>query len=1275
MTATLFWKLSEDSYDKLEKSFPYLLRNQPSLKALFNNVDNKVEHFCQLFFPSNGLAMQCFLANLSLTDLSDKKISLAIRVPHHASFAKYLPDHCTVSVIGYWSTRAPLPIFAPEKIIITNNNIEAANYEHEIEFVAQKIDDGQRPPHGVQNILTPQLAQDLPKISVETNNRLQEWRDFLNFKRRLIRQKTAGLRYIHYNLNPNTLHLELLVLADSETKLQEVRRIFTRQNLRLFSLDISSNDWSFALPEDSKDSKGQKQPRGFELAQVIRGKNGIKSIRIHELDKKALQALQVVKETVPFEKPVFAWLSVELDEDWKNKLEKIQPDATEEETLFQNQEILEDFIKEIPPQGFVSFSMIGDLALIDRHERTVKNLRQNENCYSPYLSSYLFDITQAQVPKNLVEIDQWFNNELNETQKNAVKKMLAAPDLCLIQGPPGTGKTTVIAEAILQFAKRGQTVLLASQAHDAIDNALSRIRNHPELRAIRLAKETKSNKKITDEGQLFAGHQALARHYDALAQYIDHGFLQPLITQKEKIETLKQWLNEGSFLQADLQKISENLSLIKQQGTETLSKLKHVQQVFESQKNVYEQATQQKQQLEQLVGFLQRQNSAPMGMPVPADLLPLVETLFLLEQANIDLPFRIVDFKANADSQMLILTACLEKWTELQQHLPQISVDIARLQQAGTAGLGDIETTITIHKLQQEVDELNERIDDSQELFELWKGKRAEIKELKQKSGGLDLKSYKLFKDGPQFANVQLAQQVAVELLRRVIIFERIEQLLAIQQQQAIQKIQQDISNLVLIPPDEKTVVQLQQEIETLREQYKQKQKKQNSLRETQITFLAKQNFTQGQELQSCLDGTSFYIKELEMQYAEKQHNDAAWTPLFEQWYNILQQADLPLQDWEHVSSNFIENCNLVAISCNENEHTLKNANLDSFDVAIIDEVSKATPLELLLPLMRARKAILVGDHRQLPPTFQDGQDANTFEDAVEQQEDDSQDQSSLLTKDNFKRYEKLVTASLFRELFEKAPEILRERLTVQFRMHPDIMKMINYFYDGQLSCGNPDADRNHNVVLQSKDNILLSPNDHLLWVDTSYDEKGHASIDVEGSSNPVEARLIAQTLKNINDQMLKQGFCGKKRQKVGVVSFYQSQCRVIRDEIRKVNQGQIHFDAIDVEVNTVIRYQGKEKPIILVSLVRNDGKAKDISRSSRANVARFEYINVAMSRAQNLLIVFGARNMLELRDIKLPKMDSQGEEKKKIYKDIFDRLDRNARIYSARELVQALSG
>jgi superfamily I DNA and/or RNA helicase len=78
-----------------------------------------------------------------------------------------------------------------------------------------------------------------------------------------------------------------------------------------------------------------------------------------------------------------------------------------------------------------------------------------------------------------------------------------------------------------------------------------------------------------------------------------------------------------------------------------------------------------------------------------------------------------------------------------------------------------------------------------------------------------------------------------------------------------------------------------------------------------------------------------------------------------------------------------------------------------------------------------------------------------------------SQTQDTLLTKENFKRYEKMVTASLFKELFEKAPELLRERLTVQFRMHPDIMKMTNYFYEGQLTyCENPEkADSSHHII------------------------------------------------------------------------------------------------------------------------------------------------------------------------------------------------------------------
>ncbi len=94
-------------------------------------------------------------------------------------------------MIGYWKTTAPTPWFMPEKIMITHNS-DATKYEHEIECAYQQLGVGgvEYPPNGIQNALTRQLANDLPKISVETNKRLQDWYSFLQFKRNLIRQKT-----------------------------------------------------------------------------------------------------------------------------------------------------------------------------------------------------------------------------------------------------------------------------------------------------------------------------------------------------------------------------------------------------------------------------------------------------------------------------------------------------------------------------------------------------------------------------------------------------------------------------------------------------------------------------------------------------------------------------------------------------------------------------------------------------------------------------------------------------------------------------------------------------------------------------------------------------------------------------------------------------------------------------------------------------------------------------------------------------------------------------
>jgi superfamily I DNA and/or RNA helicase len=1266
--ATLFWKLS-DRETRLEQNITHILKAKPSLATLFENVtSDKSTHFLNLFFPSIPDPITFYVANLSLQDKSAQRINLAIRIPHHSVLSAYLDEHSSLVVIGYWGTRSSTPYFIPESVIISHNNEQPTNYEHELECNFQLLMEGEYPPRDIQNVLTSQLVEELPKISVLANERLEEWRKFLGFKKELIRQKSVGLRYLTINYDEQKHIFKLLAIADSQQDFEIVRRALARKDLQLFDLKTSTDPWNFELPS-LEDNRQNKQKVKFELGQFKRGKSAFNLLNPDEV-KKIFQHIDL--KEAPFDAPIFAWLNIEPTEDWKNKVTNLAPDQSDEDAIKQYKEDIKEMLDAVPSTGFVSFALIGDWSLVDRQDRILRNLKQNENCYAPYLSSYLFDITQAQLPNSLYELSEWFNPSLNEAQKRAVKKMLLAPDLCLIQGPPGTGKTTVIAEAILQLVKQGKTILLSSQSHDAIDNALSRITNHPSLRAIRLAKQGRGRDKITDEGKLFSGEQALARHYEALSHDINARFLMPLQQQQEQIDALKIWLNQSEFLQLDAQKIEQERLSIKEQGIEKRQQQQQANNTFQQQQLEYQAHQQQLAELQQLQDLLSGQSVTPQGLHLPDMMKNIADRLFELDSYQVKLPFQLSDFRFYPESQAQILMALLDVWQKIYRSFEVMEQDITRLKQAGQGGLTSIETQLKVQQLQQEIEQLANQmdLDDREEISNLWRQKRREVTQLKQQSGGLTHECYQLFKDKDQFLNIVHAQSTATLLTERLEQFKYFEQCLNGQITEVNQNLTTQMQEFELNKPDDASIKQIEHEIQALLDQYKTIQLKSQKQKNVVQQHLQKQNF-QNIDLSESIKSTQNHISYLQQQYQDTKAQNQNWHGLFEDWVQSLNNPQQPKLDWELISQEYTQNCNLVAISCNENPRTLQDAGIDGFDVVIIDEVSKATPIELLMPLMRARKAILVGDHRQLPPMFQEGQDATeTFEDLVDA-EDENQDRSSLLTKDNFNRYEKLVTASLFKELFEKAPEELRERLTTQFRMHPNIMKMINYFYDNQLTCGNPDEPREHQIILKSKLNTLVDANKHLLWVDTSNDDKGVAYKDNE-STNIIEAKLIAKTLVNINAQMKKHGYHSKNKQKVGVVSFYQSQCRTIRDEIRKENGGKLDFEAIHVEINTVIRYQGKEKPIILISLVRNDGKPKDHKRSSRANIARFEFINVAMSRAQNLLMVFGARNMLELRDVNLPNMDQPGTSKRKIYQDIFNRLDREGQVCSAREFMQA---
>ena len=257
--------------------------------------------------------------------------------------------------------------------------------------------------------------------------------------------------------------------------------------------------------------------------------------------------------------------------------------------------------------------------------------------------------------------------------------MLAAPDICLIQGPPGTGKTTVIAEACLQFAKRGETVLLASQAHDALDNALSRLQNHPELRAVRLAK---SANRITEEGKQFTGESILSKHYVSLRNYVAKEYLQPFNALSEETEKLREWVKQAEFVAHDLQQLREEYRTNQGRLKQAEQALIQTKIEFDEQQDIFRRHSRDIENIAQLIGLLNEENSGEAlrnsDFVLPETLYPLVEHLTNLEHLHISQPFSYERFLAESENQAAILYALIQSYQRIQAVLPKMKADLSR---------------------------------------------------------------------------------------------------------------------------------------------------------------------------------------------------------------------------------------------------------------------------------------------------------------------------------------------------------------------------------------------------------------------------------------------------------------------------------------------------------------------------------------------------------------------------------------------------------------------
>lgn len=1239
----------------------------------------------ELLFPNN-MPISGYVSNRQRDKQNPRYAQMAIRV---SAAGREWPfgEGCAFIATGSWPTESSSPLFLINSFIETAD-LPPRSFEREVTAFA--VHDTLQSAPGLQrtqrvnNLLTPQLLVDLPPITQQTEQQLTEWTEFLRWKESLIRHKARGLRYISREWRDEQLVFSLV--AQSAQALQKDRKALGRDDLVAFQVEQSKDPWVFGLPEREE----RRLPRLGQAGKLL------EPVPLPK-DRKLTKDENLPE--CPWPAPVLAELTVTLTEDEANDL----ANAEEPDTL------RERILNQIPESGFLSVSTAGDMSLIKRHQQALRQL-QEQGGYAPYLIDYLFEAAQVSVPRHLEPVTQWANDKLNLAQKEAVVKILSAPDLCLVQGPPGTGKTTVIAEAIVQLARRGQRVLLASQAHTAVDNALDRLSHDGSLRVVRLAR---NERKVTEDGAAFTGQASLQRYYKALAAKTEDR-LAVWKRGEEDLRILLEWHDRAAFVLHDEKELNARRGQLEMDLESARSQTTQAQRAYDAACAMLDEENAKRLRLQSVLVFLHGEAETLHGdlgdMELPAR--NLAQGLASCEAAGLLVKFSMDDWLTHAGSRGAMLAHMLDAWRRFTNVREAIAADIRHLREAADGPIQDASTRLHIELLRNEVKALEEQMEKDDAFVDTWRAKRKELRKLEQAGAVLERSRYDgLFRQATNWcASIENATQLADEMDASLTALEKAQPVI----EQAIEILKKSIQSQLSLPaleaPNDGFVRgarnkerSAQCELDDWNEQRRQHEQKVKAL-------LQDEAITQGNRLppepaanlSQRIETVAQVIKALEQRQASLQNERQTWGALLKEWTRDLSRSNAAEEDWQHLGADFLASCNVVAITCNENERTLDDVGQTSFDVAIIDEVSKATPLELLMPLMRARRAVLVGDHRQLPPLFQEGDEARSFMDEAEENEAANAEENSAvnlteaqtcLTRDNLRRFEKMVTASLFKSHFEMADDAIRARLNVQFRMHPQIMAMVNHFYEGQLECGllQPDDDpdpkrrRVHGLTLKNVDggSPLLTPDDHALWVDTTYNLQNQIHReDMDGNqprrTNRLEAELIAETLENIERQSAAQGYSRSNKRKVGVVSFYANQCREIRAAIRRrrPKESNGRFDCLDVEVNTVIRYQGKEKSIVLVSLVRHDGYDPLRSgnqtrrRSSKANVARFEFINVAFSRAQELLIVFGAKSMYASYEVDLPRMDSAGSVKRTVYKDILDQLERDARLVPARQLM-----
>lgn len=835
-----------------------------------------------------------------------------------------------------------------------------------------------------------------------------------------------------------------------------------------------------------------------------------------------------------------------------------------------------------PGDAQLMLDLLGDSVLLNRQSDALRSFREGY-VKNPFLATALFSPSRNGLAGTSLPRDvEFYQENLNEGQRTAVRKALSSNGMFLIQGPPGTGKTQVIAEIATQVAKSGRKVLIASETNKAVDNAFDRLPKDPSIRPLRiLAKKRASNP--------YSAEAVLDNFYGNISSALDRSV----------------WRYENKVQYAEsLSKVIEDV----QAGIREL-------RASRGQLDEIEKA------IEELEGRVAR-NRDRLQDAVAAN----QESSMLEDELNAlldgirdgDLPEELMG-KLSSEIQGIIPGGC----------------DSARAEEV-VAGL--------CRYSNDELDDEIGRLEDSRRAIELLEEKKdpatsknriVEINRELEAAGGGDVAGlglYKLF-GGELPGNI-------------VRIHQAVRDGVSSYESEKRRSLDRKLQRRTDTAPIESDIKSLQREIKSLESD---PEYKCYSEREERLNRTIREAF-RDLDMVWDYDDPEDAVERLKDRLAvaratRSSPSEEKRIGMYRRISSYLRKDDVRSQDKDRLLSSVLGYVNVFGMTCTAKDtYQVGGKVVDLFsqdiDVVIVDEVSKVPFISMLYPMLCGKSVILVGDHRQLPPIYSEGMGVGDLE--IYQ---------GITDKEKEERYRAMYEEPFFDALFRKTPESNKTSLVTQYRMHPDIMEVDNVFYgDTPLKFGGTYADKEHYLDITGTAGRLISETDHVLFVDCDGRESKFA-----GSTsyyNEKEVEVVGKLLRMIdsgcrldrNGNPLSGSGHGRAddRLSVGVITPYKDQIKRIRDSASK------HYDSFNQSyderfmVKSVDDFQGDERDIIIISLVR--------SRDSPF-LKDYRRINVAMSRARRLLIVVGNSSALSKMVVSIDGRD------KTVYRDIIGKI------------------